>query len=103
MIAIVVGLNTLLNCTPQLNTNRYATDKDKKVVWNNCYQCHAPSDSLKGMPLDEMYDKFGESKLKEFTRNEFNIKFKCNISHHCSIKLTKSEVEAVVIYLREID
>jgi hypothetical protein len=101
-IAFILILITFLCCVNSRYAGRYATDKDKKIVWNNCFQCHAPSVILAGMPLDEMYNEFGDIKLKQFLLDEFNSKSNCIVSEHCTIRMSRKEVNAVMVYLKEI-
>lgn len=83
--------------------NRYVTYDDKENVRKYCFQCHAPSDSLLGGPLNEMYNIQDERQFKLFLSREFANNNTPKIIEHSKIKLTKKEVESVMMYLKSLD
>jgi len=101
IIIYVFGIVALIgSCSTK---KKYVTYDDKDVVRKYCFQCHAPSDSLIGGPLNEMYSAEKENELRLFLRTEFKNDKASSVVDHSKIKLTRKEVESVIIYLKSLN
>ena len=83
------------------NRIRYATRKDKLVLQNNCYACHAPTVKVEGIAQNQMLPKFGYKGLEKYLQNNFKYKTDCQVVEHCPIKLTNKEIASILIFLKE--
>ena len=57
------------------NRIRYATRKDKLVLQNNCYACHAPTVKVEGIAQNQMLPKFGYKGLEKYLQNNLTLQF----------------------------
>lgn len=92
----------LLDSCFKFGTNRNPTSLDKEVIRSNCYQCHAPMDSLAGPSLKTIYHRFDEKELKHILKKEFLNNRGGDIKDHCSVVLNKKEIESIMVYLKKI-
>ena len=103
LMYVIIVFTCFFSCN-RIVKNDHTTELEKKdIVWNNCYSCHAPSDYLRGLPLDEMLKNAGSvENLSRFLLADFVTKEGCAVEGHCNIRLTKNEVDSVVLFLKNI-
>ena len=84
-------------------SRNYPTITDRKIVWDNCFSCHEPTQkSRSNIPQVKMVEELGLKGFKIYLNNNFKKGSKnCLVNEHCQIILTNKEIESVYLYIKE--